>query len=569
MSPAAANTPGAPDSPAAATDPAAPPVVRLAGVRKMYGPVVALDDVALDIRPGEVHCVAGENGAGKSTLIRVLSGAVARDAGVYEVGGRPMDRAPTPAEAGAAGIGVVYQELSLLPELTVLDNLLMGRFPSRFGVVRRGAQRRRAREMLDAVGLGDVDPDATVADLTTATRQLVEIARVLGAAPGLVVFDEPTTALSEREAAALLERVRRLRDGGTAVLYVTHRLEEMFEIGDRVTVLRDGRSVTTRDFAGLDESALIAAMVGREVTNLYPGERREPGAVRLDVRGLVPRGFPGPVDLTVRRGEIVGLAGLLGAGRSEILRAVFGAEPPERGSVRIDGEEVAIRSPRAAVRAGVALLTEDRKESGLLPELSVRENTTIASLADCATGGVVSGRRQQARADAAVEGLRLKYGGWDDPVGSLSGGNQQKVLLGRWLGTNARVLLLDEPTKGVDIGAKSDIYRIVARLAEAGLAIVVVSSYLPELLGLCDRIVVVRERRLAGEVSAADATEHRVLELASPRREPPGRTADMAPHGAREAPEDQAARATRAAHEDEEQQAGPAASRDDDPREHA
>lgn len=494
------------------------PVVRLTHARKDYGPVVALNGVSLDILPGEVHCLAGENGAGKSTLIRVLSGAVARDSGDYEILGSPVGQAITPAEARQAGVGVVYQELSLLPELSVLDNLLMGRFPSRLGLVSRRAQLATAREMLDGVGLAELSLQAPVGQLPTATRQMIEIARVIGADAKLVIFDEPTTALSENEAAALLERIILMKNAGTAVLYVTHRLEEMFEIGDRVTVLRDGRSVATHRLADLDEGKLIAAMVGREVTNLYPGQRPAPGPVRLEVRDLVPQGFPGPVNLTVRQGEIVGLAGLLGAGRSEILRAVFGAEPPLSGSVLVDGSKVPVRSPRSAVRNGIALLTEDRKESGLLPELSIRENVTIASLADCAQGGVVSVRRQQDKAGQSIEGLRLKYGGWDDPVTSLSGGNQQKVLLGRWLGTGAKVLLLDEPTKGVDIGAKSDLYRVIAGLAEAGLAVVVVSSYLPELLGLCDRVVVIRERRISGELTGADATEHRVLELASPRR---------------------------------------------------
>jgi len=270
--------------------------------------------------------------------------------------------------------------------------------------------------------------------------------------------------------------------------------------------------------ADLDESKLIAAMVGREVANLYPGDRPAVGPIRLEVRNLTPQGFPGPVSFSVRQGEIVGLAGLLGAGRSEILRAVFGAEPPVSGSVLIDGTEVSIRSPRSAVQQGVGLLTEDRKESGLLPELSIRENVTIASLRACAHGGVVSAKQQQNKADHSVSGLRLKYGNWDDPVTSLSGGNQQKLLLGRWLGTGAKVLLLDEPTKGVDVGAKADLYRNIAHLAEEGLAVVVVSSYMPELLGLCDRVIVVRERSISGELSRSEATEHRVLELASPRR---------------------------------------------------
>ena len=495
------------------------PVVRLRNVRKQYGPVVvALDDVSLDVLPGEVHCLAGENGAGKSTLIRVLSGAVARDRGEYEISGVAVGSLVSPGEARDAGVGVVYQELSLLPELSVFDNLLMGRFPSRLGVVSRRTARKLAREILDGVGLGDISLDALVGELRTATRQMIEIARVIGAHTKLVIFDEPTTALSEKEAAALLERITLLRNAGKAVLYITHRLEEMFEIGDRVTILRDGRSVGTYRMTDLDENKLIAAMVGREVTNLYPGHRRAPGPIRLEVRNLTPQGFPGPVSFSVRQGEIVGVAGLLGAGRSEILRAVFGAEPPVSGSVLIDGAEVSIRSPRSAVQQGVALLTEDRKESGLLPGLSIRENVTIASLTACAHGGVVSRKQQQDKATQSIEGLRLKHGGWDEPVTSLSGGNQQKLLLGRWLGTGAKVLLLDEPTKGVDIGAKSDLYRIIAGFAEEGLAVVVVSSYMPELLGLCDRVIVVRERSISGELSGAEATEHRVLELASPRR---------------------------------------------------
>jgi rhamnose transport system ATP-binding protein len=501
----------------AATEPgAATPAVRLIGVSKNYGPVTALNGVDLEVLPGEVHCLAGENGAGKSTLIKVLTGAIARDGGSYEISGTEIGRHPTPAQVREAGVGVVYQELSLLPELSVADNLLIATLPNRFGVVSRRRQRDAARALLENVGLGSLDLDAAVGDLTTATRQLVEIARVVGSGTALVILDEPTTALSEQEAAALLDRIRALRDAGTAVLYVTHRLEEMFAIGDRVTVLRDGHHVATRNLSELDESSLIAAMVGREIEKLYPGTRAEPGPVRLEVRRLRPAGFTEPIDFTVRQGEIIGLAGLLGAGRSEILHAIFGSEPAEAGTVLVDGEQVPLRSPRTSVRHGIALLTEDRKESGLLPELSIRENVTIATIGHSASGGVISSRKQQSSAEASVEGLRLKHGGWDDPITSLSGGNQQKVLLGRWLGTGAKVLLLDEPTKGVDVGAKSDLYRIITRFAEQGLAVVVVSSYLPELMGLCDRIIVIRQRSVAGEMNADDATEHEILQLASP-----------------------------------------------------
>jgi len=497
---------------------AATVIVQLRNVRKQYGPMVALDDVSLTIRSGEVHCLAGENGAGKSTLIKILSGAVARDSGDYDICGVQQPYFISPAHSRAAGVAVVYQELSLLPELSVADNLVLGRMPSRFGLVSKRDQRRQSLNMLATVGLSDVPLNTPVKHLPTATRQLIEIARVAGSDVRLVVFDEPTTALSELEAQVLLVRIRKMRDSGTAVLYVTHRLEEMFQIGDRVTVLRDGKSVATHQLSDLDENSLIATMVGREVTNLYPGHRPKPGLVRLDLRDVVPQAFPAPLSLTVRQGEIVGLAGLLGAGRSEILHSIFGSQPLVRGTVLVDGKKVDVSSPRAAMRSGIAMLTEDRKESGVLALRSIEENVTIGSLSDCARGGIVSSARQRARAQSSVNGLRLKYGSWTDLITSLSGGNQQKVLLGRWLGAGAKVLLLDEPTKGVDIGAKSDLYRVIAGFAEDGLAVIVVSSYLPELLGLCDRVIVVSERRIAGELSGADATEHKVLELASPRR---------------------------------------------------
>ncbi|MFD2416957.1 sugar ABC transporter ATP-binding protein [Amycolatopsis pigmentata] len=495
------------------------PLVRISGLRKAFGGTVALDGVSLDLWPGEVHCLAGENGAGKSTLIRVLTGALRRDAGDYRVDGRPMPPGLSPAAAREAGIGAVYQELSLLPDLPVDENLLMGRLPARFGVVDRARLRAEARRKLDRIGLAEVDPGTLTGRLPAATRQLVEIARVLGDDPRVIVFDEPTTALSGAEAEALLRRILRLKDEGVAVLYVSHRLEEMFEVGDRVTVLRDGAVTRTGALSEFTEDSLIAAMVGRTVEELYPAARGRSGDTPLlRVRGLRPRGGAHAVDLDVRAGEIVGVAGLLGAGRSELLRAIFGADAPEAGTVEVDGKPVATGRPRDAVRAGIGLLSEDRGELGLLPGLTIRENVSIASLSGIASRGLLSRRAEADRADEVLDGLRLRAGSYDQPVSTLSGGNQQKVLLARWLVTDVRVLLFDEPTKGVDVGAKAELYTLIGDLAARGFAIVVVSSYLPELLGLADRIVVLRRGELVGELPAAEATEEALLTLASTGR---------------------------------------------------
>jgi ABC-type sugar transport system ATPase subunit len=494
--------------------------VRISGLAKTFGSVRALRDVTLELEPGEVHCLAGENGAGKSTLIRILTGATQRDAGDYRIDGVQMPRNLSPARARHAGIGAVYQELSLLPHLSVAENLAMGRMPhGRFGVVDRHGLATQARDRLARVGLAELDVHRIVEDLPAAARQLVEIAKALGDEPRVLILDEPTTALSTAEAEALLRRVRALRDEDVAVLYVSHRLEEMFEIGDRVTVLRDGAVTASAAMSEFTEDSLIAAMVGREVEDIYPTHEPQPasGEPLLRVRGLRPPGAA-EVDLEVHAGEIVGIAGLLGAGRTELLRAIFGADKAEAGTVEVQGKPVPAGRPRDAVRAGIGLLTEDRKELGLLPELTIRENVSVASLTGIARRGLVSRRRESERVDAVLDGLRLRAASYDEPVSTLSGGNQQKVLVARWLVTEVRVLLFDEPTKGVDVGAKAELYTLIRDLASRGFAIVVVSSYLPELLGLVDRIVVLRGGRITGDVPARTASEEQLLALASTGR---------------------------------------------------
>ena len=496
------------------------PIIQLSGLRKAFGSTVALEEVSLDLRPGEVHCLAGENGAGKSTVIRILTGAIRRDAGDYRVDGAEMPHALNPTVTRAAGIGAVYQELSLLPDLSVAENLLMGCLPARGGVIDRRTLRVQATERLARVELGNLDPALPVGQLPAATRQLVEIAKVLGNDPRVIIFDEPTTALSGTEARSLLRRITQLRAEGVAILYVSHRLEEMFEIGDRITVLRDGSVTRTAAISEFTEDTLIAAMVGRDIEELYPAtsDRTEADPPLLRIRGLRPSGSRHAMDLDVRAGEIVGIAGLLGAGRSELLRAIFGADPPESGTVEVAGNSVPAGRPRDAVRAGIGLLSEDRRELGLLPELTIRENVSVASLGGISSRGLVSKRREAERVDGVLDGMRLKAGSYEQPVSTLSGGNQQKVLIARWLVTDVRVLLFDEPTKGVDIGAKAELYALIGDLAARGLAIVVVSSYLPELLGLVDRILVLRAGEIVGDVPTSEATEEGLLMLASTGR---------------------------------------------------
>ena len=498
------------------TSTSATPLVQLNHVSKSFCPVQVLKDVSLEMFRGEVLCLAGENGAGKSTLIKILTGAVSRDAGEYLIDGKDAG-SPSPAQARALGVGVVYQELSLLPDVSVEENLLMGHLPAIRGIVKKGELRARATKMLERVGLNRVDPGMLVSDLTVATRQMVEIAKVLGADARIVIFDEPTTALSEEDAQHLLQLINRLKkEEGVAVLYVTHRLEEIFEIGDRITVLRDGQFITTAPTGEFTHDTLIRSMVGRQIEALYPKrEQKQFGKTVLSVQGLRLRGSPYPINLEVHAGEIVGLGGLVGAGRTETVRAIFGADPIEAGKVIVDGTPLHQGSPGQAVKAGLGLLTEDRKELGILADLSIRENVTIANMSAVSRLGVISHKQELSVFNDLVPRLRLKYNSSEQTISSLSGGNQQKVLLSRWLATNAKVLLLDEPTKGVDVGAKADIYTIIGDLAAKGLGIVVVSSYLPELLGICDRVVVLHDFGVTGELPIEEATEEEVLRLAS------------------------------------------------------
>ncbi|HEY4383960.1 MAG TPA: sugar ABC transporter ATP-binding protein [Ktedonobacteraceae bacterium] len=491
-------------------------LVQVKHITKSFGPVQVLKDVSLELYRGEVLCLAGENGAGKSTLIKILTGAIRRDGGEYLIDGQSVG-SPTPAQARELGVGVVYQELSLLPQVSVEENLLMGRIPASKGIINRKDLRARAVSMLERVGLHKVDPTTYISDLPLAKRQMVEIAKVLGANARIIIFDEPTTALSDEDAHHLLQLIQRLKkEEGVAILYVTHRLEEIFEIGDRITVLRDGQFITTGLTSEFTHDTLIRSMVGRQIEALYPQrEHKQFGKTLLSVQGLRLRGSPYSISFDVHAGEILGLGGLVGAGRTETVRAIFGADPVDKGKVYVNGTLLHPGSPARAVDVGLGLLTEDRKELGILADLTLRENVTIADLAAVSKLDVISRKKEISLFQKLVPRLRLRYHSSEQTISSLSGGNQQKVLFSRWLATKVRVLLLDEPTKGVDVGAKADIYQIIGDLAAQGLGIVVVSSYLPELLGICDRIIVLHDFGVTGELPIEKATEESVLHLAS------------------------------------------------------
>jgi ABC-type sugar transport system ATPase subunit len=482
---------------------------------KTFPGVRALDGVDLSCRPGRVHALVGENGAGKSTLVRILTGNVAPDGGEILVEGRPV-RFHDPRDALALGITAVYQELTVLPEMSVLDNLLLGQERTRRGLLRRAEGRRVAREALARLGLRDVDLDARAETLSLANQQLVEIARALARRTRLLVLDEPSAVLSGDKLDSLFEVVRTVANQDVAVVYISHRLEEIGALADDITVLRDGRAVSTGEASDYDVPRIIREMVGRDVDTVFP-PLPEPGReVILKVRGLVRaagRGSVAPLDLDVRAGEIVSVAGLVGSGRSRLLRTLAGAEPRDAGTVEVAGRRVRA-SLRDAVAAGIALVPEERKTDGLVLPLPVRANTTLASLGSVAAHGWLSPRRERDAFDVERQRLQIRAAGPDQGTWQLSGGNQQKIVLAKWLRTRPKVLLLDEPTRGIDVGTKTEIYRIVRELAAAGMAVVVVSSDLPEVTGLAHRVIVCRQGQVVGELAGADIAEEKIMNLA-------------------------------------------------------
>ncbi|WP_149115563.1 sugar ABC transporter ATP-binding protein [Limnoglobus roseus] len=490
----------------------------MTGVRKAFPGVQALADARLEVRAGEVVALMGENGAGKSTLIKTLAGVHRPDAGTIRIDGTPRVF-HSPNDARAAGVAVIYQELDLIPTLSARENLFLGQEKARFGWLRAGEERRRAAELFAQLDVA-IDPETPVARLSVAQQQAVAVARALLSDARILVMDEPTAPLTPREVGKLFRVVRDLTARGLGIVFISHRLDETFEIADRVTIMRDGSHVETLPTSQITREAIIERMVGRPLADEFPKERTATGLVVLRAenlrRGAAVRG----VSLDLRAGEVVGLTGLVGAGRTELVRLLFGADPLDSGRVLLDGEPVSLRSPRDALRHGICLLTEDRKGQGLVIGASVRENFGLPNLDRFSTAGVVRAARERERFAHFRQQLAIRVADAETPARNLSGGNQQKVVLAKWLEADMRVVIFDEPTRGIDVGAKREIYLLLNALARAGKAILMVSSELPEVLGMSDRVLVMREGRISGEFDNTDprvpVTQEQVMRLAVP-----------------------------------------------------
>ena len=489
-------------------------LLRMEGISKHFPGVQALDDVHLNVRPGTVHALMGENGAGKSTLMKVLIGMYHADAGTVTFDGREAHFLDT-ATALASGVSMIHQELSPVPFMEVHENIYLGREPlNRFGLVDKALQVTRTRELLKHLAI-DINPRSLMRSLSIAQTQMVEIAKAISYDSKLIIMDEPTSAITEREVDHLHRIIRSLRDEGVAVIYITHKMDEVFRISDYVTVFRDGKHVATLPAAELDRQKLITLMVGRELTHMFPKEDAEVGEVVLSVRGVTRRGVVEDITFDLRRGEILGLAGLMGSGRTEVLEAIFGVRRIDKGEIQVRGRKVKIKSPADAIAAGMAMLTEDRKLTGIMGVLSVKDNMTIAALPRFSPGGFLRKGRMNAACLEQKDALAIKTPTIEQLIKLLSGGNQQKVLVSRWLLTTPDILMIDEPTRGIDVGAKAEIHRLMSALAKQGKAVLMVSSEMPEILGMSDRVLVMHEGRLTGEFSRAEATQENIMRAAT------------------------------------------------------
>ena len=488
--------------------------IEMRGIDKSFGSNQVLKQAGFTLESGEVHALMGENGAGKSTLMKILTGVYTKDAGTVLVDGKEVNY-KNPQEAEKAGIVFIYQELNVMFDLTVEENLFMGKeIHGRFGICDKKAMQKKAQEALNILGV-NISPKTVMAELSVGQQQMVEICKALMADAKVIIMDEPTAALTQSETAALFKVIESLRKKGVSMVYISHRMEEIFELCDRITVLRDGSYIGVKNIPETNMNEIVKMMIGREIGERYPSRNVKIGKEVLKVKGLTRKGTFHDVNFSVRAGEVLGVSGLMGAGRTEIMQAIFGNLSYESGSIEIDGKEVKISNPRQAMEQGIGFITEDRKTEGLMLDKSIRENISLCNLGRISKSSVISKEAEKNMVAEAIKDLHIKCFGPYHECNNLSGGNQQKVVLAKWILTNPKILILDEPTRGVDIGAKKEIYSIINKLAAQGVAIIMVSSELPEVLGMSDNIMVVREGEVRGIISYEEANQERVMTLAT------------------------------------------------------
>lgn len=486
--------------------------LELHGISKSFPGVKALDNVNIALRKGTVHAIMGENGAGKSTLMKIINGLYKRDEGTVLLDGKEVFFSG-PMESQAAGIAMIYQELNFFSELTVAENIFMKRQPLRHGVLAWKTMYRDAKKILEENGMPDLDPRTKMKELPIATVQMLEIIKAVAFQAQVIIMDEPTSSISDKEVEFLFGTIRRLKKEGLSFLYISHKIDEIFQIADDITIIRDGKTITSGPVSDFTEDQIIAHMVGRSIDNIYPKESVKPGEVVFEAKGLSTDGMFENISMYVRKGEIVGMEGLIGAGRSEVCRAIFGLDKLEKGEILIGGQKYVPKDVTHAIKNGILMVTEDRKKEGIIGVRSCRENITITSH-HIRKGWFMNLRKEKEEAAEMAKKLKVRFAGIETPIQSLSGGNQQKVILARWLMLESKLLILDEPTRGIDVGAKLEIYNIMTDLAKQGYAILIISSELPELLGMCDRLYVMSQGRMAGCLNRDEFSQDRVMQLA-------------------------------------------------------
>ncbi|MCF2667188.1 sugar ABC transporter ATP-binding protein [Faecalicatena contorta] len=487
--------------------------LEMRNITKHFGGVKALTDVSLKVEPGEIHALIGENGAGKSTLMKILSGAYQRDSGQIFIDGKEV-KITNPKESKDLGVAIIYQEFMLAPDLTVAENIFIDRLSAGKVAINWKKLRADAKEQLEKLGFGDIDPNAKCGSLSVAYQQVVEICKCLTRNAKILVFDEPTAVLTFSEIRKLFEVINKLKDEGVSIIYISHRLEEIFELSQHITILKDGTYVDTVDTDKFDKQRLVNLMVGREMTDMYPERHAKIGDVVLKVEDLHAGKLVQGVSFEVRAGEVLGFNGLVGAGRTETMRAIFGADKKESGKVYYFGKEENWKSPGEAIKAKFGYLPEDRKKQGLLLEQSIRMNTTLACLNKVAKSGIINHSAEKKFVKDTLASIQTKYGNTEDNANSLSGGNQQKVALAKWVAADCKCIVFDEPTRGVDVGAKTEIYKVMNTLAEQGVAVIMISSEMPEIIGMCDRVMVMRNGKISGEVQKDELTENTLIKFA-------------------------------------------------------